>query len=339
MKKNKPLLSVIIPTYNSEETLGLCLKALREQTLDQDQVEILVIDGGSIDKTKEIAKEYNSIIIENPKRLPIYAFELGFIHAKGSYIFKIGSDEVHLNENSLQQKIELFENNKELNCIGTNKNISPKFDKKHFSRSYLNHFGEPFTAFVYKKRDTEIETFKKRIIKKESNGSCIIKVEENKPYPILDGATLLSLDYVRENFSKEMNNLDYITQIAEHCVIKSGVVGFIEHDAVLHIAKASFGGYLKKIKFRIVNNVFNQKISGYSIVAKRVPQLNRRKYLFALYCLSIILPIIHSIYYAVRHKDITLLAHFIYAEYTFIIIVYCLFRKLINLPMENKSYG
>ena len=62
---NEPLLSVIIPTYNSEETLEKTLTSLRMQTIPQEQMEILIIDGGSTDSTLEIAKKYNTIILDN----------------------------------------------------------------------------------------------------------------------------------------------------------------------------------------------------------------------------------------------------------------------------------
>jgi len=52
---NKPLVSVIIPTFNSGGTLGKCLRSIRNQTYGN--VEIIVVDKFSTDKTKEIAKK------------------------------------------------------------------------------------------------------------------------------------------------------------------------------------------------------------------------------------------------------------------------------------------
>ncbi|MGY4884125.1 MAG: glycosyltransferase family 2 protein, partial [Nanobdellota archaeon] len=59
--KNKELVSVTIPTYNSEGTLKQCLEKVKEQTYKN--IEIIIIDSYSKDKTLEIAKEFNAKII------------------------------------------------------------------------------------------------------------------------------------------------------------------------------------------------------------------------------------------------------------------------------------
>ena len=45
--------SVIVPAYNVEQYLEKCLRSVAEQTLAE--IEIIVIDDGSTDRTKEIA--------------------------------------------------------------------------------------------------------------------------------------------------------------------------------------------------------------------------------------------------------------------------------------------
>ncbi len=54
-----PQLSIIIPVYNAEKTLALCLAALEKQTIAKDCYEIIVIDDGSTDLTATIAKKYS----------------------------------------------------------------------------------------------------------------------------------------------------------------------------------------------------------------------------------------------------------------------------------------
>ena len=60
--------TIVMPTYNSERTIGKALKSIREQKFDQDEIEILVIDGGSSDKTIDIANRYKATILLNEKR-------------------------------------------------------------------------------------------------------------------------------------------------------------------------------------------------------------------------------------------------------------------------------
>ena len=55
--ENRPLVSVIMPTYNSGKTVRMSLESIKNQNFDKNLVEILVVDGGSVDNTIDIAKE------------------------------------------------------------------------------------------------------------------------------------------------------------------------------------------------------------------------------------------------------------------------------------------
>lgn len=56
--------SVVIPAYNEERYIEGCLKSLVNQTLRRDEFEIVVVDGGSTDRTAELAKEYADMVIQ-----------------------------------------------------------------------------------------------------------------------------------------------------------------------------------------------------------------------------------------------------------------------------------
>jgi len=57
------MISVIIPTYNEEKNIGRCLKSLLNQTLPRDKYELIVVDGGSKDRTVKIARKYADKVI------------------------------------------------------------------------------------------------------------------------------------------------------------------------------------------------------------------------------------------------------------------------------------
>lgn len=84
-----PLVSVIIPSFNSEKFIGQCLNSLRKQTYKN--FEIIVVDNNSIDKTKEIAKRYTKFIFnKGPERSAQVNF--GASKAKGKYLYRVDSD-------------------------------------------------------------------------------------------------------------------------------------------------------------------------------------------------------------------------------------------------------
>ena len=58
---NNPLLSIIIPVYNSERFLKECLDSVLSQSFSD--FEVIVVDDGSTDSTCDILKEYFNLDI------------------------------------------------------------------------------------------------------------------------------------------------------------------------------------------------------------------------------------------------------------------------------------
>lgn len=85
-----PLVSVIIPCFNSEKFVKACLDSLKKQTYKN--IEILVIDNSrSKDKTLEIAKKYTkNVFVTGPERSAQINF--GAKKAKGKYLYRVDSD-------------------------------------------------------------------------------------------------------------------------------------------------------------------------------------------------------------------------------------------------------
>lgn len=82
-------LSVVLAVYNEEKNLRECLNSIKDIA-----DEIVIVDGGSVDKTVEIAKEFNSkvIITSNP---PIFHInkQKALEEAKGDWILQLDADE------------------------------------------------------------------------------------------------------------------------------------------------------------------------------------------------------------------------------------------------------
>ena len=64
------MISVVVPSFNEEEGIEPFLKSLCDQTLPRDQYEIIVVDGNSKDKTREIAEKYaDKVFIQTSKKV------------------------------------------------------------------------------------------------------------------------------------------------------------------------------------------------------------------------------------------------------------------------------
>jgi glycosyltransferase involved in cell wall biosynthesis len=57
------MISVIVPTYNEEENIERCLSSLCTQTVPRDTYEIIVVDGDSQDRTRELAEPLADMVI------------------------------------------------------------------------------------------------------------------------------------------------------------------------------------------------------------------------------------------------------------------------------------
>ncbi|MBT8507271.1 glycosyl transferase [Methanomicrobiaceae archaeon CYW5] len=62
--------SVVVPTYNEEANIARCLTSLNDQTMPRDMYEIIVVDGNSKDRTRDIAKPLaDHVIIQKRKKV------------------------------------------------------------------------------------------------------------------------------------------------------------------------------------------------------------------------------------------------------------------------------
>ncbi len=91
-----PILSVIIPTYNSEKTIESCLTSLIFQTYQN--FEICILDGCSSDETiskaKNICSSFKNLkIISEPDQGVYDAMNKGIDIAQGDWLYFIGSDD------------------------------------------------------------------------------------------------------------------------------------------------------------------------------------------------------------------------------------------------------
>lgn len=87
----KPLVSVIVPTKNSEVTIEACLKSIRNQ--EYQNIEMIVVDNFSDDTTSDIARTYTKkAYSRGPERSPQRNY--GVSKASGKYVLIVDSDMV-----------------------------------------------------------------------------------------------------------------------------------------------------------------------------------------------------------------------------------------------------
>ncbi|OGV89886.1 hypothetical protein A2Z41_00755 [Microgenomates group bacterium RBG_19FT_COMBO_39_10] len=111
-KSKKSLVSFVIRTKNEEKLISKVLKNLQQQTLKN--LEIIIVDSGSTDKTLEIIKKFPVQLIEiKPKEYnPSYALNLGINKAQGKYVGIISGHSLPISKTWLKDGLVEFKDKK-----------------------------------------------------------------------------------------------------------------------------------------------------------------------------------------------------------------------------------
>ena len=105
-------ISFIIPAYNEENYIGNCLHTLLIRVKESKaDVEIIVVNNGSTDQTKEIVGRYAGVILVNePQKGLSRARQSGYDASTGDLIANVDADTV-LPQGWIETVLESFEKN------------------------------------------------------------------------------------------------------------------------------------------------------------------------------------------------------------------------------------
>ncbi len=146
--------AIIIPTLNEEKFIGACLDSVLAQSFPTDQMDIMVVDGGSKDRTHEIVHEYgkkypNIRLLDNPGKIQSIAFNIGVKSSTAPYIVRLDAHAIY-NEKYIELCIKNLKNRPECGNSGGVCSILPQSSRiEAVANSILNKvsFGIGGAAF------------------------------------------------------------------------------------------------------------------------------------------------------------------------------------------------
>jgi glycosyltransferase EpsH len=117
----QPLVSVIVPVYNAEQYLELCLESLCSQTMGD--LEIICIDDGSTDDSAGILRSYierdsRITVITQPNRGQGAARNAGLARARGVWITGLDADDF-LEPDAYACALELVTEQSDIICFSS----------------------------------------------------------------------------------------------------------------------------------------------------------------------------------------------------------------------------
>lgn len=146
--------AIVIPTLNEERFISRCLNSIIKQTYEFEKMDVMIIDGGSNDKTKDIVTEYqkshqNIRFIENKKKIQSVAFNIGLKKSTAPYIIRLDAH-AEYDSKYISLCIENLKQDEKRGNVGGRCNILP-FNQSVWAQTnaILNHsrFGIGGAAF------------------------------------------------------------------------------------------------------------------------------------------------------------------------------------------------
>ncbi|MBF1500301.1 MAG: glycosyltransferase, partial [Prevotella pallens] len=121
MEDYKYKLSIIIPMYNAEKYIGICLDSILNSNLSKADYEIVIVNDGSKDKSPEIAKTYasqysNIIYLSQENQGQSTARNNGIKNCNGEYVWFVDADDAI--ERDLLKLLKLLSENPNIDILG-----------------------------------------------------------------------------------------------------------------------------------------------------------------------------------------------------------------------------
>jgi glycosyltransferase involved in cell wall biosynthesis len=115
----KPFASVLIDTYNHERYIEQAITSVLDQDFPMSEVEILVVDDGSTDRTPEIVRKFEPRVrlIRKANGGQASAFNVGIPECQGEFISFLDGDDWWA-PNKLRRALETFAKEPELGFVG-----------------------------------------------------------------------------------------------------------------------------------------------------------------------------------------------------------------------------
>ena len=270
MKKNNPLISVILPVYNSKNYILKCLESLKNQS--NQNFELILVDDGSTDKTLIISKKYLENHFNYRYRLIINRTNIGitkslnkgFKVAKGKYLARADADDIYEPDRFAVQ-LKFLKKNTNISLIGSNvKYIDKNENFLSFSNLPIYHSNIWSRLFFHNPLIHSTIFFKRHIFKKTLYNEKFSTTQNYDMYCRI-------INYYKiANIKKPLANYrihdQSISKTKKHLQKKNTLI--IQKK----IYTLNFDNHFPLNKFKLFNNFF---MTDYNNIIKNVKDFNK----------------------------------------------------------------
>lgn len=329
-----PSISVVIPTLNSENTLERCLESIARQNYPQDKVEIIIADGGSEDKTLDIARKYTQRIVPNHLKTGEAGKATGVKEAKNEIIALIDSDNILDGDDWLLRMVEPLQDE---GIAGS----EPLYYSHRKEDGYLTRYfallgmNDPLCLFLgnYDRYCYITGKWTEMSVQTVDNGSYIDVHLDEQQLPTIGANGFL----IRKSLLEGCSVKDYLFDIdIVYELVKQGKNRFAKVKiGITHLFSASASTFARKQRRRIRDHAYYQKLGLRQYPWSSLSKVKLFK--FVLYS-GFILPLFAQAlmgYY--RRRDSAWLFHVPACWVTLIVYAMGTMQNLVKVKPESRS--
>ena len=298
-----PKVSFVICTLNCRDYAQRCFESIRKQNYPQNKVEIVVVDSYSTDGTIEAAKKFKARVILTKirgymegKGMPK---AIGCEAAKGEIVFTLDSDNFLVEKNWIKNRVYPFLVNKEIDYSICRMQV---VSSDSLTNQYLSLVGtDPFA--IYTSLDPKISM---RLVSLEDKGKYWIYRNKSSKFLITGGYYLA----FRKTKLKEIGGYSRDVDVAYTLAEKEGraLIAIPKQAHLHHLATTGLADFVRKKRkwgrYYFTKGNQERKFEWSNTPAKKVQFVWE-----VVKNLTLVLPLIFSLYLAARDKQPIWLMH------------------------------
>lgn len=302
--------SIVIPVLNEENRLPTLLDSIQAQIFDPTQIEVLIVDGGSTDRTREIATSYGYKVVDNPQKLGDIGSLIGYRAAQGDIVILTAGDTAFTKDTFIAQVEQVFQAESDVAVGFCAVDTDPSDTKNSVISRYINLGTDPFNVFVYGRGYCYYPRLHEYITPVKDTNSHTLYKFTIKEHPLLAVAQGFIMHKKRfpEHLLAHMEGGDIfpVLKMIEHELS----FAYIKDQPIKHYIFTDLKHFFKKMDRKINLAFQNPGKWGFQ---RRESTLNSsrkiRKYLFIPYAFFVVPSFVHALFWYGKEKRNELLIH------------------------------
>ena len=354
-----PWISIVIAGYNSERHLAGLAQCLGAQIPpnQESELEILFVDGGSSDDSRELATRMGFRVLDNPHGDPIHAKWIGLLNARSRYVCFLDHDERLVQPHSLLVKYQLLQGAEGLRIVLPS---GYELAGESATNAYASEFGDPFSLFAYRSPNRDgfrEKSLRRRLrIHSETPAGTLMHAVSRQPIQCepVAGACVIDAAYFLRLVPELISDPQLLPHVYYLMALRDAdsLIAVTHTDPIEHHSVDSLDSLMRKIHWRVVNAGWETGLSKSGFLGRRqiLQDIKKKRgktadlvslspIAFALYVLTILPVLIDSMQLALHRKSPGYLVHFPLSWLVVLWGISARVGKLLGKSRSLKRYG